>query len=150
VGDGAYEPNSDALDFLNKLGESLQEKILVIGRGYESGKVHSYCEFIGYLSENEIYKTKDIHLAPIRIGAGIKTKVALPLFLGMRVVAFTRATNGLKPSYNLYTADSIEEFTKEIIKLRGDKTWKFEGHKSDLYLEDQSDELRSLLSRLST
>ena len=150
VGDGKYPPNQKAVQFLDKLGRSIGEKILIIGRGYKNQNSFKHCEFAGYQSEDAIYKANDIHLAPIEGGAGIKTKVALPLYLGLRVIASPQAANGMRDSKNLWIAENINKYTEALMVWKGDQMWRYGGLNREVYIEDQLDNLKSILDKLTS
>jgi hypothetical protein len=114
VGDGEYLPNKHAISFLGDMASkmSLGVPIHVFGRGFESSDTRFI--FHGYVPTDLIYETSDIYLAPIFSGAGVKLKVAIPAWNGLRVVTTTEGANGLIELTNLAVAHSPLEFFEKI------------------------------------
>lgn len=146
VGDGSYKPNRQCLRFLDELGLALFEKISVIGKGYPHKKSFKNIEWLGYQSDSELYKEGDIHLAPISLGAGIKTKVVIPLMLGLPVVVFPELAQPFKNLPNLWTAKTPSEFAT-IIRSHKGYTATFEIN-LDIYVLNEVNEVSALLERI--
>jgi len=115
VGDGSYRPNQKCLKFLDELGRLTGQEIHVMGKGYRNKSRFSNCKFHGYVSDHLLLWTNDIHLAPIKYGAGLKTKVAMPLTYGLRVIASLESSKGLCANRNLKVAKSKQDFSALVI-----------------------------------
>lgn len=111
VGDGNYYPNRQAVSWiLDVLAPELASlgvdtPILIYGQGYgmpDRGQV----QFQGYEVNNQnLYQIGDIHIAPVTTGAGMKSKVAIPLLAGLDVVATPDGMRGLMPSSRTIVSD---------------------------------------------
>lgn len=116
-GDGQYRPNRKALKFLLKTLELLPTdlQIHLIGKDFRS----TSNKFIvhGYLTHQEMYFANDIHLAPIKYGGGLKLKVAIPLWNGLRVIATPESSSGFKNSIRLKIGDTPRHFAEQISKI---------------------------------
>ncbi len=114
AGDGHYPPNQQALRFLGQLVSILPQDlpVHVFGRGYDF--THSGFIFHGYSSSSELYNSNDIHLAPIFSGAGLKLKVAIPLWNGLRVITTPEGANGFNQDAQIAIAQTPGEFLKKI------------------------------------
>jgi hypothetical protein len=110
VGDGSYGPNQKCLKFLSELGLFTGQEIHIIGKGYRNQSRFPNCKFHGYVSDHLLLWTNDIHLAPIKYGAGLKTKVAMPLTYGLRVIASLESSKGICANRNLKVAKSKQDF----------------------------------------
>ena len=142
-GDGRYRPNQKALKFLSKTSEFLPSdlQIHLIGRDLRSTskrfKVH------GYLSHKEMYFTNDIHLVPIEHGGGLKLKVAVPLWNGLRVISTPEGSNGFKRSPRLKIASTPRNFAEQISEiLREDNYSKGFKPRNEIYLRHDITEVR--------
>jgi Glycosyl transferases group 1 len=117
VGDGSYGPNVAALKFLEEVLNYLNDdtKVHLYGKNLSSSSPSFICH--GYVPNDELYESSDIHLAPISSGGGLKLKVAVPLWNGLRVVATPEAANGFNIGPNLRVAPTVELFASEIRTL---------------------------------
>ena len=117
VGDGYYAPNLKALDFLEKTLDYLPGEVVinVFGRNMKSSNPRLICH--GYSSPEMLYFSEDIHLAPIRSGAGLKLKVAIPLWNGIPVISTNQGANGFAPNENLKIANSPTEFAQRMMSI---------------------------------
>jgi hypothetical protein len=115
VGDGSYGPNQKSLKFLNTIGSFTGQKIHIIGKGYRNQSSFPNCNFHDYVSNQLLLWTNDIHLAPIKYGAGLKTKVALPLTNGLRVIASLESSKGFMANKNLKVAKSKQDFITLVL-----------------------------------
>jgi hypothetical protein len=134
-GDGGYRPNQEALFSLNKIGESLGKIVHVFGKGYKHQERFPNCNFHGYIPEELLFRSLDIHLAPIMSGAGVKTKVALPLSLGLRVITNIESSVGLLPNRNLLVGENLQD----LISLVGQefrRQWSYSGVIDKVYSKD--------------
>jgi hypothetical protein len=134
-GDGGYKPNQEALFSLNKIGSALGMTVQVVGKGYKNQERFPYCDFHGYVPEQYLYQSLDIHLAPLNSGAGIKTKVALPLSLGLRVVANPESSIGLLPNQNLIIGKNLQELIA-LISKEISREWTYLGVVDKIYSQD--------------
>jgi hypothetical protein len=64
-----------------------------------------------------LYFDNDIHLAPITSGGGLKLKIAIPLWNGLRVVSTLEGANGFNNSLNLKVASTPELFASSILEF---------------------------------
>jgi len=114
IGDGDYKPNQDAVQFLGEVTKFISSdiKIHIIGKNFAFK--NPALVFEGYRDERDLYFSRDIHVAPVFAGAGIKNKVAIPLTLGLDVVTTKHGANGLKDLPKLRIAESPLEFAKAI------------------------------------
>lgn len=142
-GDGRYRPNQKALKFLSKTSEFLPSdlQIHLIGRDLSSTskrfKVH------GYLSHQEMYFSNDIHLAPIEHGGGLKLKVAVPLWNGLRVISTPEGSSGFKDSLLLKIATTPRNFAEQISEiLREDNHGDEFKPRNEIYLRHDITEVR--------
>ena len=126
---------------MNQIGEASGQIVNIVGRGYPERSNLAFCNFLGYVADSDLYHDKDIHLAPIISGAGIKTKIALPLFLGLRVIALEQAATGLRFNKNLKIAKNICGFTHHIFDFEQDRLWAYEGITEKIYEKDDLEEL---------
>jgi len=145
IGDGRYQPNRDALKFLELVAQGIGKKIVVMGEGYPQNRSPKYFDYLGYVPTSQVFHTNDIFLVPVNTGAGIKTKAALPLALGLRVVATEHSKNGLLDNSNLWVASSVGEFIIILKSLLMDNDWRYCGHVDAIYSHDDSDLIRNFL-----
>lgn len=130
VGDGKYFPNLLAvlelsLLIMPRLVKKIpHKKIYLLGGGWANWISYlPNLSFVGFTNESLMYTEIDVHLAPLRQRAGVKNKVAIPLSLGIPVVAYRQALNGIGSSDNLFVANSVRDFEGQIIKaLKNGKT----------------------------
>jgi hypothetical protein len=146
VGDGSYEPNRQAIGFLSKVAKFLPSglRIHIIGRGYTYS--NSPLIFEGYRNEKELYYSRDIHVAPIFAGAGIKNKVAIPFILGLQVITTRQGTNGLEFAKNLRIAEKPKDFAEGIMAALA-----IQAHNAPpirIFSIDETTELRENLKRI--
>lgn len=142
MGDGRYPPNQRAASWiLRVLGPSLARlevpnPIEIFGQGYpfsDTGNVH----FRGYVDdESLIFRRGDIHIAPMFDGAGIKSKVAIPLCAGLQVVATPMGASGIVRSDGLFVVE-IDEFAQTLARL-------ISQHQEDLEVFLVSDQVHDL------
>lgn len=145
IGDGNYLPNRKALKFIEKIADLLPNdmKITVLGRDINSS--HPKLILKGYVDEKDLYKYRDIHIAPIKVGAGVKNKVAGPLLHGLNVITTRNGANGIRSVDNLHIAKSAEDFADTILRISDLKV----SSKSDnVFARDESSELASYLYKL--
>jgi len=147
VGDGNFRPNQYALPFLNKLGKKLGLPIWVIGQNFPYKSKYPYLTFLGYVDSSDLFKSMDIHIVPIRYGSGIKTKVALPLSLGLRVVSSKSAAVGIRRVETLKVANSIDTFAATI-QEQMNQNWKFTDTFLNVYESDDFEKLKCFLKML--
>lgn len=114
VGDGNYFPNKKALGYLEELVVNLAPETIidVYGKGFQSTSPNFRLH--GYKQAEVIYRQGDLYLAPIFSGAGLKLKVAIPVWNGLRVVTTPEGANGFKKSDLIVVAKSKIEFAEKI------------------------------------
>lgn len=124
AGDWGYLPNRDGLRWfaehvLPRVEAHIPAptwKVAVFGRGGPNVKgprwsLEGWTELAGTL-----YCTTDIHVAPIRFGAGVKNKVLQPLLAGLPVVTTPSGANGLRPHPLLDVSADPEVFADSIVR----------------------------------
>jgi hypothetical protein len=146
TGDGGYRPNANSLTFLNELGAKLGKQITVIGRGYSDFDDYPHCNFVGYVDRADLFQSLDIHLVPVLLGAGIKTKSANPLAVGLRVIASEEAAIGLKPIENLSVVKDFSEFAETTRKVLA-QTWAYQETFNEVYSKDDLAKLLNFLRK---
>jgi hypothetical protein len=144
VADGRYGPNKKAIKFLESTTKFLpaNSKIFLVGRELKS-KSNAIVS-LGYVPDNRLYFSRDIHLAPISSGAGIKNKVAEPLSLGLTVITTKHGANGLKKLSNLIIGGSPKSFAVEILKIN---SFNLKSKYGSVYLVDETSKLMEFLKR---
>lgn len=116
TGDWAYAPNRDGLRWFERdVLPLVRRPVHVYGSG--AGDLRSPLERHGYEVEAELYRSGDIHLAPVRFGGGVKRKVVQPLLAGLPVIATTAAAAGLRPSPLLCVAQDADSFAAAVLRL---------------------------------
>jgi hypothetical protein len=150
IGDGSYGPNKDALTFLTQTLKYLPSSLNI--HVFGSGVSVPNSKFIihGYVPRYELYTARDIHLAPITLGGGLKLKVAVPLWNGLHVVSTQEAAVGFKDSDSLEIANTPKEFADAITKLLGVEFPKKPVKPSSaIYVDDQTILVDEWLAKLS-
>lgn len=149
VGDGAYLPNVICLTTLNEIGKQMGMRVKVIGRNFEKHSKHyEFLSFLGYCDSSEIYFINDIHISPSEVGTGIKTKTALPLALGLRVVSSDRSANGFNKLDNLKIAKSLDEYRSGIMEFIEKNAHFTHQDYASIYEKDDSETLLSILGKI--
>ena len=148
VGDGSYLPNRNAIKFLEELSKFLdsETKIYLVGRNLEN--LNPALVNLGYVKPDSIYKTGDIHLAPISEGAGIKIKVAVPLWNGLRVIATEEAAIGFRVTSRLSIAKTPLDFARVINKLGEDSKAHLHNPRESIFLNSDIEEIRQWISKI--
>lgn len=123
-GDGKYFPNVLAvlelsLVIIPKLAKKLpKRKVNLYGDGWANWiSFLPNISLMGFANESSMYSKTDVHLAPMRQRAGVKNKIAIPLSLGIPVIAYSQAINGVISSENLFVANSVREFADLIFEV---------------------------------
>jgi hypothetical protein len=114
VGDGQYGPNIKALRFLEEVLDKLPTSYLIHVYGGNYQLTNSRFVFHGYTHQSNIYKSNDIHLAPVKYGAGLKLKVAVPLWNGIQVISTPEGAKGFNSVINLHIASTPKKFSEKI------------------------------------
>ncbi len=146
VGDGRYPPNQHALIFLEEILSRLPSNVSihVFGMGFDVRNPRFV--FHGYTPANRIYLENDIHLAPIFSGAGIKLKVAVPAWNGLRVITTPEGANGLGTSINITIGESVVDFVQQIeLALREPLRASYQIVGNSLFLVDERQVIKSYL-----
>ncbi len=117
IGDGGYKPNQDAINFLRETLDWLASdtKIHLFGKGMTD--MDSRFVRHGYVHREQLYFSQDIHLAPVLFGAGLKSKVAIPLWNGLRVIATPISANGFVSRKGLTIAQDPKGFAEQISRM---------------------------------
>jgi glycosyltransferase involved in cell wall biosynthesis len=150
VGDGNYGPNKKALKFLSKTLSYLHHNVRI--HLYGRNLTTSDSRFIrhGYVEESKFYAKGDIHLAPIRSGAGIKMKASIPLWNGLKVIASPEGANGFSNSPALLVAATPKAFALHMKALQIQKNSpKPIALRSEIYMENQVQDLANWLENLT-
>jgi hypothetical protein len=123
-GDGKYFPNLLAVIELSllimpKLAKKIpHKKVNLYGSGWANWvSFLPNLSIVGFTNESLMYSEADVHLAPMRQRAGVKNKIAIPLSLGISVIAYSKAINGVRSSKNLFVASSVKEFAGLIFEV---------------------------------
>jgi hypothetical protein len=142
-GDGRYRPNQKALKFLSKTSEFLPSDLQIHLMGRDLRSTSKRFKVHGYLSHQEMYFSHDIHLAPIEHGGGLKLKVAVPLWNGLRVISTPEGSNGFKKSARLKIASTPRDFAEQISEfLREDNHGEGFKPRNEIYLRHDNTEVR--------
>jgi hypothetical protein len=130
AGDWAYPPNADGLRWfvmrvLPLLEEELPDRswtVCVYGTGAPALPTERV-RLVGYAhAVDELYRQRDVHVAPVRFGAGVKRKVLQPLLVGLPVVTTSAGAHGLRPHALLDIRDDPRRFAKAVAsRLRSDQ-----------------------------
>lgn len=146
IGDGNYGPNKKALVFLSKVLDYLNDKLIIDVYGKNFHIKDPRFRIHGYTNNSEIYSDKDIHLAPVTSGAGMKLKVAIPLFNGLHVITTPEGANGFKVNRLLKVATTPRIFASEIAKVITEEDFMGEGDEfKSPFLDDDSAKLLEIL-----
>src|SRR5437867_8456280 len=123
-GSFTYEPNRDALEFINRTlapyldRQGVRCEILIAGRDVPRGPFHPSIRVIGFVPD--IYaqiRSATLSIVPVRKGVGILTKVVDVMACGTPVVMFAfarRGIPGIQHGVNAYVASSEEEFLRGV------------------------------------
>jgi hypothetical protein len=117
VGDGSYFPNKKAVALLNRIAKKMLVKVSIEIYGANYHYRSTFLKFHGYSDDDNFYCKRDVVVAPIWSGAGIKNKVALPLLSGLTVLTTPEGQIGLKSCENLYVAQNKSDFEKFFSEL---------------------------------
>lgn len=127
AGDWGYAPNRDGLAWfctevlplLEPLLHDLDWRVEVFGSS--APPLPPRMVNRGYVEDSsELLRVGDVHLAPIRHGAGVKRKVLQPLLAGLAVVTTTSGAHGLRRPPALDVADDPASFARAVARhLRG-------------------------------
>jgi hypothetical protein len=138
VGDGKYGPNVRAINFLRRVLDLLPKssQIHIYGKGFEN--LDSRFVLHGYCASEKMYFERDIHLAPIESGAGLKLKVAVPLANGLKVISTPEGASGFSQNSNLLLATDEASFAAQVLRTSG--TSKSNNRKilKDIFEEDDT------------
>jgi hypothetical protein len=121
IGDGGYKPNQDAKNFLRETLDWLASdtKIHLFGKGMTDADSRFVSH--GYVPREQLYFSQDIHLAPVFFGGGLKLKVAIPLWNGLRVIATPVSGNGFVSGKGLTIAQDPKGYAEQICRLLKDQ-----------------------------
>ena len=103
VGDLTSVQNKDCVDFiLNQLAEKVEGRrkdiaFLIVGKGKESFQNHpGNVIFTGYVDDiDPVIAATDVFVAPLRVGAGTKTKVLLFMAYGVPILTTEVGVEGI-------------------------------------------------------
>lgn len=117
VGDWTYQANRDGLRWLARsVLPHLDGVVDVYGAGADQFH-HPRLRMHGYIpGDDHLYQSGDVHLAPLRFGAGVKRKVLQPLLAGLPVVTTTPGARGLRPHPLLDVRDDPVQFAARVVE----------------------------------
>jgi hypothetical protein len=104
AGDWGYPPNRDGfrwfrarvLPRLEPLLAGLDWRVDVYGEGPPG--THPHAHLRGFVEDlGDLYREGDVHVVPVRFGAGVKNKAVQPLMAGLPVVTTPAGAHGLVP-----------------------------------------------------
>lgn len=158
AGDWGYPPNRDGLRWfsdhvLPRVETRIPEttwRVAVFGRGEPEVKgprwsLEGWAEVAGAL-----YRASDIHVAPIRFGAGVKNKVLQPLLAGLPVVTTPPGANGLRPHPLLDVNPDPESFAESIVRrLKASPEVHPRPHPTQIFDADDRSSVRQWLSEVN-
>lgn len=112
VGHGGYPPNQKAVDFLLECfaNESFGCTLHIYGEGYDKFRSTAEVIFEGLGSNEDIYMSCDVHLAPIWCGSGVKYKTLNALAHDLPVISSLEGANGFVFNELLHIAEGKVEF----------------------------------------
>lgn len=125
VGDWRYPPNRDGLLWFSRsVLPKLAVSVDVFGQGLDGVALPSQLVSHGYAPDTAaLYRQGDVHVAPIRFGAGVKRKVLQPLLAGLPVVTTTAGAHGLRRHHLVDVCHTADEFASAIAaRLAGSLT----------------------------
>lgn len=139
IGDGGYGPNKKAIKFLEETADLLGDSNEIHIYGKNATSSHANLISHGFVPRNRLYFSNDIHLAPVTCGAGLKLKVAVPLWNGLCVVTTPEGANGFCNSPSLLTANHPQDFAKLLkLTLAGGALVQFQKPRSNIFVDDES------------
>ena len=118
VGPAIYPPNKEAFNFLvsqAKIGRFLHKPLFIFGEGYNLTFALPGVFIQENASDEEVYGSLDIHLAPIWRGAGIKYKTLNPLSLGIQVISTEEGATGIVRNSLLQVVKTESEFSQALL-----------------------------------
>lgn len=125
AGDWDYAPNADGLRwFVERILPPLHRgtsvppwRVHVYGRGDTAVVTdHSVVRHGHVERPDQLYAVGDVHIAPVRFGAGVKYKVLQPLLAGLPVVTTTAGSHGLREHELLDVHDAPEPFARAVLR----------------------------------
>lgn len=151
TGDGHYPPNRSAARWIARtLAPTLLDRgcythISVYGDGYGFPDTENV-SFLGYASDAaQLFRKNDIHVAPVTTGAGVKSKVAIPMMAGLTVVTTPLGMRGLRPTSKA-TVVPLSGFANVIIRLLNTPIeWTGRYMPKDIHLDDETESIRARL-----
>lgn len=116
AGDWSYGPNRDGLSwFVERVAPLAGVPVHVFGRGLADVSLPSGLTAHGYVDDDGLlHRPGDIHVAPLRFGAGVKRKVVQPLLAGLSVVTTTTGAHGLQSHPLLTVHDEPARFAAAL------------------------------------
>ncbi len=121
IGVANYGPNIEAVNAIKeKIAPKLKDiKFLIVGKGWEKEKKENI-EVLGEVKDlKAVFDKTDAFIAPIKSGAGMKTKIATYLDAGKPIIGTTVAFEGynIKDKVNGIIEDNIEAMPNRISKF---------------------------------
>lgn len=117
AGDWTYGPNRAGLRwFVRHVLPRMDVPVEVFGRAVPEGLPRQLVRH-GYVADGQaLHRTGDVHLAPVRYGAGVKRKVLQPLLLGLPVVTTPVGAHGLRAHPLLDVASTPDAFAQAVLR----------------------------------
>lgn len=154
AGDWDYAPNADGLRwFVDRVLPLLHGsaspptwRVHVYGRGDTSVMADRDCIRHGHVERpDQLYALGDVHVAPVRFGAGVKYKVVQPLLAGLPVVTTTAGSHGLREHELLDVHDGPRPFADAVLRRLAVDTPPTEVQAGSLFPRDDEPAVRDWL-----
>ncbi len=130
MGSQNHYPNVDGVQWFSKemldgVRKQTELKLFVTGTWTEAFKFqHPELNFTGFVDDIGAVLQSGILVAPIRLGGGgIRIKLLQAMACGIPVIATTLITDGMEGiehGYNIFIADTAEEFINSVTILAND------------------------------
>jgi len=155
VGHWSYYPNrTGLLHFLKEIWPMVKKmrseaRLWIVGRGKNPmPRPVSGVDWVGEVDDlGEWYRRAWLAIAPVYVGAGMKTKIMEALFYGVPVVATTFATEGIEPNSLLVAAVGDQDLARKILgALNANLRWGVEDRAQFLLRNTWSQTLLPLLN----
>lgn len=150
VGPDDYEPNRKSIQFLIEIMQDPKlsmMKLHIYGNTVENSKFHNIV-YHPWATDGELYGKSDIHLVPVKHGAGMKYKTLVPLSLNLRVISTIEGAVGIAGNPNLIVVKNLDEFFQAMLDEASNQdlmTEPLESNSRLIYQFDESVLLHNLL-----
>ena len=119
--------NEDGISwFVREIMPSIRQqrphaKLIIAGANPTAAVLKLACDWVeitGFVADpHALFQTAEIAVAPLRLGAGIKIKVAEYMAAGIPTVATAIGAEGIRPSSLLHVSDRGDDFTHACVTL---------------------------------